>query len=75
MEVFYKEIGIVEPLNQTKNANQNSLNQNPKSLLNKNFTTGEKKIAVENKLDSDESDLAFKNDNSKKIVVNIIKDH
>ena len=74
IEVFYKEIGIVEPLNQTKNANQNSLNQNPKSLLNKNFTTGEKKIAVENKLDSDESDLAFKNDNSKKIVINIIKD-
>ena len=74
IEVFYKEIGIVEPLNQTKNANPNSLNQNPKSLLNKNFTTGEKKIAVENKLDSNESDLAFKNDNSKKIVINIIKD-
>ena len=74
IEVFYKEIGIVEPLNQTKNANPNSLNQNPKSLLNKNFITGEKKIAVENKLDSNESDLAFKNDNSKKIVINIIKD-
>ena len=74
IEVFYKEIGIVEPLNQTKNANQNSLNQNPKSLLNKNFTTGEKKVAVENTLDSNESDLAFKNDNSKKIVINIIKD-
>ena len=74
IEVFYKEIGIVEPLNQTKNTNPNNLNQNPKSLLNKNFTTGEKKIAVENKLDSDESDLAFKNDNSKKIVINIIKD-
>ena len=59
IEVFYKEIGIVEPLNQTKNANPNSLNQNPKSLLNKNFITGEKKIAVENKLDSGESDLAF----------------
>ena len=74
IEVFYKEIGIVEPLNQTKNSNPNSLNQNPKSLLNKNFITGEKKIAVENKLDSNESDLAFKNDNSKKIVINIIKD-
>ena len=74
IEVFYKEIGIVEPLNQTKHANPNSLNQNPKSLLNKNFITGEKKIAVENKLDSGESDLAFKNDNSKKIVINIIKD-
>ena len=73
VEVFYKEIGIVEPLNQTKNANPNSLNQNPKSLLNKNFTTGEKKIAVENTLDSDESDLAFKNDNSKKVVLNIFK--
>ena len=75
IEVFYKEIGIIEPLNQTKNTNPNNLNQNPKSLLNKNFTTGEKKIAVENKLDSNESDLAFKNDNSKKIVLNIIKDH
>ena len=75
IEVFYKEIGIVEPLNQTKNANPNSLNQNPKPLLNKNFITGEKKIAVENKLDFNESDLAFKNDNSKKIVINIIKDH
>ena len=74
IEVFYKEIGIVEPLNQTKNAKPNSLNQNPQSLLNKNFTTGEKKIAVENKLDSNESDLMFKNDNSKKIVINIIKD-
>ncbi len=74
IEVFYKEIGIVEPLNQTKNANPNSLNQNPKSLLNKNFTTGKKKIAVENKLDSNEFDLALKNDNSKKIVINIIKD-
>ena len=74
IEVFYKEIGIVEPLNQTKNSNPNSLNQNPKSLLNKNFITGEKKITVENKLDSNESDLAFKNDNSKKIVINIIKD-
>ena len=74
MEVFYKEIGIVEPLNQTKNSNPNSLNQNPKSLLNKNFITGGKKIAVENKLDSNDSDLAFKNDNSKKIVINIIKD-
>ena len=42
IEVFYKEIGIVEPLNQTKNTNPNSLNQNPKSLLNKNFITGEK---------------------------------
>ena len=75
IEVFYKEIGIVEPLNQTKNTNPISLNQNPKSLLNKNFTIGEKKKAVENKLGSDESDLAFKNDNSKKIVINIIKDH
>ena len=74
IEVFYKEIGIVEPLNQTKNANPNSLNQNPKSLLNKNFITEEKKIVVENKLDSYESDLMFKNDNSKKIVINIIKD-
>ena len=74
IEVFYKEIGIVEPLNQTKNSNPNSLNQNPKSLLNKNFITGEKKITSENKLDSNESDLAFKNDNSKKIVINIIKD-
>ena len=74
IEVFYKEVGIVETLNQTKNSNPNSLNQNPKSLLNKNFITGEKKIAVENKLDSNESDLAFKNDNSKKIVINIIKD-
>ena len=74
IEVFYKEIGIVEPLNQTKNANPNSLNQNPKSLLNKNFTTGKKKIAVDNKLDSNEFDLALKNDNSKKIVINIIKD-
>jgi len=74
IEVFYKEIGIVEPLNQTKNTNPNNLNQNPKSLLNKNFITGEKKIAVENKLDSNESDLAFKNDNSKKIVINIITD-
>ncbi len=74
IEVFYKEIGIVEPLDQTKNANPNSLNQNPKSLLNKNFITGGKKIAVENKLDSNDSDLAFKNDNSKKIVINIIKD-
>ena len=68
IEVFYKEIGIIEPSNQTKNANTNSLNQNPKSLLNKNFITGEKKIAVENKLDSNESDLAFKNDNSKKLL-------
>ena len=67
-------MGIVEPLNQTKNSNTNSLNQNPKLLLNKNLTTGEKKIAVENKLDSYESDLMFKNDNSKKIVINIIKD-
>ena len=74
IEVFYKEVGIVEPLNQTKNSNPNSLNQNPKSLLNKSFITGEKKIAVENKLDFNESDLAFKNDNSKKIVINIIKD-
>ena len=73
IEVFYKEIGIVEPLNQTKNANPNTINQNPKSLLNKNFTTGEKKIAVENTLDSDESDLTFKNDNSKKVVLNIFK--
>jgi len=75
IEVFYKEIGIVEPLNQTKNANENNLNQNPKSLLNKNLKTGEKKITEENTLDSNKSDLAFKNDNSKKIVVNIIKDH
>ena len=74
IEVFYKEIGIVESLNQTKHANPNSLNQTPKSLLNKNFITAEKKIAVENKLDSSESDLAFKNDYSKKIVINIIKD-
>ena len=74
IEVFYKEIGIVEPLDQTKYADQNSLNQNPKSLLNKNFITEEKKIVVENKLDSYESDLMFKNDNSKKIVINIIKD-
>ena len=73
IEVFYKEVGIVEPLNQTKNSNPNSLNQNPKSLLNKNFITREK-IALENKLDSNESDLAFKNDNSKRIVINIIKD-
>ncbi len=74
IEVFYKEIGIVEPLNQTKNSNPNSLNQNPKPLLNKNFITEEKKIAIENKLDPNESDLAFKNENSKKIVINIIKD-
>ena len=74
IEVFYKEIGIVESLNQTKHANPNSLNQTPKSLLNKNFITAEKKIAVESKLDSSESDLAFKNDYSKKIVINIIKD-
>ena len=73
IEVFYKEVGIVEPLNQTKNSNPNSLNQNPKSLLNKNFITREK-IALENKLDSNESDQVFKNDNSKKIVINIIKD-
>ncbi len=73
IEVFYKEIGIVEPLNQTKNSNPNSLNQNPKPLLNKNFITEEKKIAIENKLDPNESDLAFKNENSKKIVINIIK--
>ena len=74
IEVFYKEIGIVEPLNQTKNANQNNLNQDPKTLLNKNFTTGEKKIAGEDKLDSDELDLAIPKDYSKKIVINIIKD-
>ena len=33
IEVFYKEIGIVEPLNQTKSTNPNNLNQNPKGIL------------------------------------------
>ena len=63
IEVFYKEIGIVETVNQTKSSNQNSMKQDPKSLLNKNLTTGEKKITGLSKLNSNELNLELKNDN------------
>lgn len=74
IEVFYKEIGIVEPDNKIKKSTQNNLTQDQKLLLNKNFITEGNKLTNKNRLNSNEFNLEQKNENSKKIVFNIIKE-
>ena len=73
IEVFYKEIGIVELDNQTKKTVTNDLKHDQKLLLNKNLTTDESKLINKKILNSNEFNLEQKNDNSGKIVLNIFK--